>query len=561
MYRAPLSCDMTACNHFSCKEKTLPLRVFMVRMCPQHSTLTCTLVALLLLFSSVLQANNKPPVTASLTQQVHPVLIRNPHNPLLRIRLNVHVDSTVIHAFTLNLEGSDHPDDIKTLQIFETGSSSTFATARRYADPLQPSTHSIRFPARRVLNKGTYYFWVSCQIRSTASLLNRVDVTCTSIETSQEKVVPIDKSPHVRKRIGIALRRHNDAGVHTHRIPAITRTPNGTLLCVYDLRRRKSRDLQEDIDIGLSRSTDGGQTWAPAKVIMDMGEYGNLPQEQNGCSDPGIIVDYQTGEIFVSAVWMYGKLGKHQWNGDGSEPGYEIGTTAQFLMVRSVDDGQSWSPPKNFTRQFKKEAWWLFAPSPSQGINLMNGTLVMPSQGRDEKGLSFSNLMFSRNHGKTWTISKPAPVESSECQAVQLPDGSIMLNMRSEGDIRYRTVYVTHDLGTTWIPHETNQNTLIEPNCNGSLIRVAYPLNGQSISCLIFANPHSQTARDHQTIQVSLDNGRTWPRSVLLDVGRGNGYPNLTRINDEHLGIVYEGSQANLVFQKLSLQELIEGTR
>jgi sialidase-1 len=57
-------------------------------------------------------------------------------------------------------------------------------------------------------------------------------------------------------RIGIALRKHMDDGVHTYRIPALTTTTKGTLLCVYDMRRRKSRDLQEDIDIGLRRSTD-----------------------------------------------------------------------------------------------------------------------------------------------------------------------------------------------------------------------------------------------------------------------------------------------------------------
>jgi hypothetical protein len=77
-------------------------------------------------------------------------------------------------------------------------------------------------------------------------------------------------------------------------------------------------DLQEDIDIGLSRSTDGGRTWDPVRDIMDMDEYGGLPQEQNGCSDPGIIVDHQTGEIFCFAVWMNGKPGKHQWVDDGA---------------------------------------------------------------------------------------------------------------------------------------------------------------------------------------------------------------------------------------------------
>ena len=253
----------------------------------------------------------------------------------------------------------------------------------------------------------------------------------------------------MRRRIGIALRKHNDDGVHTYRIPSLATTPKGTLLSVYDMRRRMSRDLQEDIDIGLSRSTDGGRTWEPVRVIMDMGEYGKLPQEQNGVSDPGIIVDQKTGEIFVFAVWMWGKPGKHQWNEDGSEPGFEIGKSAQLMMVRSKDDGLTWTKPENLTRKLKKAAWWLLAPAPQQGINLADGTLVLPAQGRDEKGVPFATIMFSRDHGATWVVGTPAFSGGNECQAVELSDGSIMLNMRNDHE-RYRAVYVTKDLGKSW---------------------------------------------------------------------------------------------------------------
>jgi len=319
------------------------------------------------------------------------------------------------------------------------------------------------------------------------------------------------------------------------------------------------RDLQEDIDIGLSRSTDGGRTWEPVRVIMDMGEYGGLPQEQNGCSDPGILVDRQTGTIFCFAVWMNGKPGKHQWTGDGSEPGYEIGKSAQFLMVRSRDDGRTWSKPENLTRKLKKAEWWLFAPSPQQGLSLADGTLVMPAQGRDKKGVEFSTVMTSRDHGATWTVGTPAYSGGSECQAVQLGDGAILLNMRNQHE-RYRAVFVTRDLGRTWEAHETNRKTLIEPNCNGSLLRVDYTEAGKKQHVLLFANPHSQRARTHQTIQLSFDDGSMWPTShhMLLDEGRGAGYPSLTRIDDRHIGIVYEGSQAQLVFEKISLKELLK---
>ena len=99
----------------------------------------------------------------------------------------------------------------------------------------------------------------------------------------------------------------------------------------------------------------------------------------------------------------------------------------------------------------------------------------------------------SRDHGATWTVSQPAYSGGNECQAVALGDGSIMLNMRNDND-RFRAVYVTRDLGQTWQPHATNRNTLIEPNCNGSLCRIDCDWNGQSTHVLLFANPHSQTA-------------------------------------------------------------------
>jgi sialidase-1 len=142
---------------------------------------------------------------------------------------------------------------------------------------------------------------------------------------------------------------------------------------------------------------------------------------------------------------------------------------------------------------------------------------------------------------------------------VQLGDGSIMLNMRNDHE-RYRAVYVTEDLGKTWRSHETNRQTLIEPNCNGSLYGVDYGTGDQRKHVLLFANPHSQERRTHQTVQVSFDDGLTWPQEhhLLLDEGLGRGYPSISRIDDDYVGIVYEGSQADLVFERLALAELLK---
>ena len=521
--------------------------------------LRCITICVILLCGLDVIAVADIKVTAS--SPTHPMLIRNIHGPLVKVVVEITNETDYdVNLLEFLLSGTDAIEDFQSLALFSTGANEKFSTESQFGDSLGPAA-KISFRGKQTLNIGRNVFWLAAELTETADLSHQVAAVCTQIETNKGTTDVTDESPGKRHRIGVALRRHQDDGVHTYRIPALGTTAKGTLLCVYDMRRRMGRDLQEDIDIGLSRSSDGGQSWEQVKVIMDTGEYGGLPQEENGCSDPGLIIDRETGEIFCFALWMNGKPGKHQWVEDGSEPGFEIGKTAQFMMVSSKDDGLTWSTPVNMTRKLKQESWWLLAPSPQQGIQLPDGTLVMPVQGRTgrEPLATFATVMISRDHGATWTVSNPGYAGGNECQAVMLEDNSIMLNIRNDHE-RYRAVVVSKDLGQTWEAHATSRNTLIEPNCNGSLRRVNYLESGQEKHVLLFANPHTQKGRTHHTIQVSFDEGRTWPSShhLLLDEGLGAGYPSLTQIDAEHVGIVYEGSQSHLVFERFTLAELLK---
>ena len=355
----------------------------------------------------------------------------------------------------------------------------------------------------------------------------------------------------------VVIHRQGEAKCHTFRIPGIAVTNDGTLLAVYDMRYRSRRDLQGHMDIGLSRSTDSGQTWEPPRPIMDMGEYGGLPQDQNGCSDPNILVDTTTGEIFVSAVWTHGKPGTHQWRDQGSEPGLKPDKSSQFMVVRSRDDGQTWTQPENWTPRLKNPKWYLFAPAPGNGITLRDGTLVLPSQGRDATGQPFSNLMWSKDHGKTWTVSKQARSNTSECAVAELSDGSLMLNIRDnrnrkdKSETNGRAVSITSDLGKNWTVHPSDHRSLPEPVCMASLI--AHKLkDGRTV--LFFSNPHHKSKRKNMTVQMSLDDGKSWSKRILMDKS-GGAYSSLVMVNDQTLGILYESSRADLVFQTIRLEE------
>ncbi|TAJ13605.1 exo-alpha-sialidase [Marinilabiliaceae bacterium JC017] len=373
-------------------------------------------------------------------------------------------------------------------------------------------------------------------------------------------------------RIGKVVRAAGQDQCDTYRIPGLVTTTKGTLIAVYDNRYNNSKDLQEDINIGMSRSTDGGQTWEPMKVIMDMGEWGGLPQQLNGVGDPCVLYDYHNHTIWVVALWIHG-LDKTQMAWWGSKPGLKPGETGQLLLVNSTDDGLTWSGPINITKQIKDPAWQLLLQGPGKGICMKNGTLVFPAQYKKDIGKKsldggqytcHSTIIYSQDAGKNWNIGSGAKTNTTEAQVAELSDGSLMLNMRDDrnrkdkGENNGRAVAVTSDLGKTWRIHPSSNSALPEPNCMASLISTSVKVNGTKQNVLFFSNPNNKHQRTNMTIKASLDQGLTWPAKFHAEINQagGFGYSCLTMVDEETIGILYEGVK-DLYFQQIPVEEII----
>lgn len=516
-----------------------------------------------------------------------PVLKNMIHNPVLRLSLDSNDSLTKVHikSFTISLKGTDDLSDVESLSIWYNGNDSTWLkrsyTVLYGTEKVLGTTVTIK--GNQEVNLRESYFFITCKLSENANLHHKVSTSCLKVTYDNNTFTkPVDMIPQIEQRLGVTVRKRMDDNVHTYRIPGIATTNDGSLLAVYDARRQSSRDLQGDMDIGVSRSTDGGNSWEPMRIGLDMDEWGGLPEKFNGVSDACILVDENSDKIFLAGLWMHGVIDEngiwqeglteestawnHQWRTKGSQPGFGVKQTSQFLIATSTNDGKTWSDPVNITEMCKKEEWWLFAPAPGQGITLKDGILVFPTQGRDKNGETFSNITYSKDGGVTWTTSNPAYTNTTENMVVQLSDGSIMLNARfnenrnNKGDNNGRVVVTTNDLGNTWTEHPTSRSALIESTCMASIHKHVYHESGEEKSILLFSNPNTKTGRFNMTIKVSFDDGKTWPEEnwLLLDEGRSYGYSCLTSVDENTIGILYEGSRAHMTYESIPLKELVK---
>lgn len=519
-------------------------------------------LAILLFSCTTVKETNQ--VTAKVTDFDMPVLLRKSHNNVAKIsiKLNDSTAAKTLVGMNLQINGDLPLTSIQSISVLsDTTDKVDFKKAKSFGSVSQASK-TIAVQGKLPLSIDPQNMWISMALKEGTDITKTTGVAITSLEFDDGSKLILDtaEKPHLLK-LGIALRNMGDDDVHTYRIPGLTSTNKGTLIAVYDIRYNSSVDLQAHVDVGMNRSTDGGQTWEPMRVIMDMGTYGDLPQDENGIGDPAVLVDKNTGTIWVSALWLHGKKDKRAWW--ASKEGMTPEQTGQFMLVKSEDDGKTWSKPINITKQIKDPSWKLFFNGPGNGITMKDGTLVFAAQYKDEKAIPHSTIVYSKDAGKNWHVGTGAKSETTEAQVVELSDGSLMLNMRDDRNrknrkdsINGRSIAITKDLGKTWKEHPTSRAALIEPNCMASII--SFERKGKE-DVLFFSNPNSKVARDHMTIKASFDDGKNWPEEnqVELFEQEGYGYSCLTQIDEDYIGILYEGS-GDLYFQKIAVKPILD---
>lgn len=511
-----------------------------------------------------------------------PVLIERQDNVLFYFRLDAK-ESKTLNDVVLNLGKEVNLSEIQSIKLYYGGTEAFQDRGKKRFAPVEYiSSHTpgktlaanpsysikkseVRNPGNRVVLKGNQklfpginYFWISLQMKPATSLTSKVTADIASITLDGKKaLLDVVSENEIEHRMGVGVRHAGDDNSAAFRIPGLVTTNKGTLLGVYDVRYNSSVDLQEHIDVGLSRSTDGGKTWEKMRLPLSFGEFGGLPAAQNGVGDPSILVDTKTNNIWVVAAWTHGMGNQRAWW--SSHQGMDMNHTSQLVLAKSTDDGKTWSKPINITEQVKDPSWYFLLQGPGRGITMDDGTLVFPTQFIDSTRVPNAGIMYSKDGGKNWKMHHYARTNTTEAQVAEVEPGVLMLNMRDNRG-GSRAVAITKDLGKTWTEHESSRKALPESVCMASLISVKAKDNVLGKDLLIFSNPNTTKGRYNTTIKISLDGGVTWSpeHQLLLDEGNNWGYSCLSMIDKETIGILYESSVAHMTFQAVKLKDIIK---
>jgi sialidase-1 len=325
------------------------------------------------------------------------------------------------------------------------------------------------------------------------------------------------------------LFKAGEGGYKIYHIPGIVVTAKGTVLAWCEARQ-KGGDWDQ-IEVLLRRSTDEGKTWSEPRKITDVPGpktknpfslvMKNVDPHDVTYNNPVLIAD-RDGTVHMLFCLEY----------------------MRSFYQRSTDDGLTWSTPVEITSVFEKFRtaydWKVLATGPDHGIQLKNGRLIVPvwlstGTGGNAHRPSVTATIYSDDQGKTWQagdIAVPCTEEwinPNETVAIELADGRVMLNVRSESKAHRRIVTTSRDGATAWSTPKFD-DALLEPICMGSIIRYSLASDGGK-NRILFSNPDNLTRADGKeepgknrdrknvSVKLSYDEAQTWAVTKSVEPG------------------------------------------
>jgi len=314
-----------------------------------------------------------------------------------------------------------------------------------------------------------------------------------------------------------------EEGYACYRVVSMVVTQQGTVLAFCEGRVNNCDD-EGDIDLVMKRSTDNGETWSPLVTLENDG--------LNPCKNPCPVV-LPSGRILL--MWCWNK----------SIPSEKDRTTRDVYITYSDDDGLTWAPSRNITSMVYRDNWEWYGTGPCHGFVKERephaGRVIIPA--RHEEGRTSSHILYSDDNGETWHIGAIAfRDQTTECTAVELSNGDVMLNSRNANKEQLaRVVHISSDGGETFDKMYLDTELPDAGACQGSILKHSFNETTGKMN-LLFSNPNHPDLRVNGTLKWSEDDGENWSKSFRYSnpYPAFSGYSDIAIINGSDVAVLFE---------------------
>lgn len=153
---------------------------------------------------------------SSIVDQITAAVPLNTTNQQI-VAIRVHTTNSFnafnLTSLKLNTAGTTNVNDIQNAKVFFTGSSPVFSSANQFGTTVAIPNGNFYVTGSRTLASGVNYFWVTYDVKSTATANNFIDVRVDSLIIGGVNTAPLNGNPTGSRKISAPLAGNYNIGV------------------------------------------------------------------------------------------------------------------------------------------------------------------------------------------------------------------------------------------------------------------------------------------------------------------------------------------------------------